>query len=364
MKLALRDLFWAVLIAAIGIAWGVEHLRIAKAFANAGRHDARSLLRIPDHQEIARRPQVLAELQTVDEATLVGNTPYNLHEMIRRRMSGKLREMYEHARDHAMRDPNDPTGPTYWDNHQLLTALRRAEGKPDPIQIEIAMGKDTAGYSVPAPLILPRIKNVDADGEPFHIESHGDCRRLWRVQLTDAKGKRVEGVDIDTYDPFDEFGGLGTMGMLPSGKEYDCDCLLNPSSYVKSPRSGRYTLVLVHADSPIANDDDLAGRIYWQSAPVPVIVENLASASKWELIRLPLAILAVVLAGGLASSLRAILRPASSQSKFWLNVRDWFAVGIIALLAVGWSCDIFLMKDRMDQSDLDLQSNWTMRLAK
>lgn len=359
MKLALRDLFWAVLIAAIGIAWGMEHMRIAKALASAGRHDTRSVLLMPDNFGLPRRPQSLAGLQTLSDEELNGSSHYHLQEMSRRRLSKKVREVYENAKARIPLDPNDPTAPPYWDNRGLLTALRRAEGKPDPIQIEVASidNAPTVG-----PMVLPRIKNVDVDGERVFSQSLGEFRgsQYWRVQLRDSQGRLMEGLDTEVF----MWQGLHMSGMLPNGAAEDHDFSISARKQVKPPRSGKYSLVLIHADSPIANNEDLAGRIYWQSAPVPVIVENLALATKWELIRLPIAIVAVVLVVGFASLGRSILPPKSSPSKFWLNARDWFAVSVIALLAVGWSCDIFLMKDRMDKSDLDLQSNWTMRLAR
>lgn len=360
MKLALRDLFWAVLIAAIGIAWGLEHMRVAKAFANAQQQPS-PLLSNPyfDRQELARRTENLARLRSLSDEALPGSTPYYLAEMSRRRLSDRLHEMYDRAKEQVMLDPNDPAKPPVWENRQLLTALRRAEGKPDPLQIEIVSIKNEAA----GPLILPRVRNVDVDGELLFVEQLGEGKaaQYWWLQLRDAQGRPMAGLDTEVV-PWE--GGLSSSGMLRPDTAEDNDFLLNARKHVKPPPTGKYSLVVVHADSPIVNDDDLAGRIYWQSASVPVIVENHALASKWELIRLPLAIVALVLLGCLILVASKTLRPASSTSPLWFNARDQFAIATISLVTAGWACDIYLMKDGIEKSGLDMESSWTMRLVR
>lgn len=361
MRLALRDLFWLVLIAALGIAWYQEHSRVVDSLVSSNQTPWQWTDKRTDYAEIARRPQRMAELSAFSEQELVGRTPYYLYEMARRRMSDDLQEMYEHFKTHAPCDPNDPAAPPYWDNRQLLTAFRRAQGKPDPIAIEIvSIGKDAQGKAIRGPFILPRIKNVDAEGEPYYIESRGSMRdpEFWRVQLLNERGELLEGVDIGMFDPPD--GGSSIIGMLRSGMRDNCD-LLDARHYVQPPPPGKYKLVLVHAIRPIANNDDLVGRIVWKSAPVPVIVENLGLTSKWELIWFPLTTIAVVVFGCLV-----VLGRRLFGSSPWMSLQshDGAAVAIILLLAAGWCCDIYRMKEQMEKRGLDRQTTWTMRLAR
>jgi hypothetical protein len=357
MRISLRDLFWLVLIAAIGLAWRLQHLRVLAAFVGPPLGQLKGADYAPDYAEIAFLPQQLVKLQALSNQELISRrTSYYLHEMVRRELSAELEEMYHEFRNRAPRDPNDPAAPPVWDNRQMLTAWRRAEGKPDPIQIEIAsIGKDSQGRSVPGPIILPRIRNVDVEGESFYSESSGSipAGAMWRVQLTSARGQRVPGIDIGG---FTGRGGVGTVGMLPSGRSEVCDFLLDARDYVKSPPPGRYTLVLVYAIRANVNDDDLQGRIAWKSRPVPVIVENLALSSTWELIRLPCVIFVITLLGCLAALAWQARRTATRM----LNRRDWFALAAVLLLTFGWCADIFLLKKRLDDTHVGFESSWTM----
>lgn len=363
MRLALRDLFWLVLIAALAITWFQEHTRVAAVFATAHSGSLQLYGDPPDYAEIAARPQRIAALQSLSETELTGRTPFYLHEMIRRQMRDELREMYLHFQETSRRDRTKPNAPKVWDNRQLLTAWRRTEGKPDPIEIEVvSIGRDAQGKPIPGPLILPRIKNVDHEGLPFFIEEVGDIEgpALWRVQLMDAQGAVVGGVDVGQVE---DQRRIPNAQMLLPGMSEDCDFLLDARRYIKSPAPGRYSLTLVHAIRPIANTDDLAGRIVWKSAPVPVIVENLSKTSKWELVRFPLALIAAVLVGCCALLCRRLIRSDSSRSSISLQAHDWLALAVITLLAAGWCTDIFRMKHQMDHTGFDLRASWTMRLA-
>jgi hypothetical protein len=363
MKLSLRDLFWAVLIAAIAFSWRLEHLRVRESLVSSNQMPWQITDDRPNYTEIAHRPQRMAELGKLGEQELIGRTPYYLHEMARRRMSGQLQEMYDHFKEHAPRDPKDPNAPPSWDNRQLLTALRRAQLRPDPIEIEIvSIGRDAQGKAVRGPLILSRIKNVDEEGEPFHLQSRESFKdpELWRVQLLCARGELMESVDIGAFDAPD--GGPVVNGALRSGMSENCD-LIDARHYLKAPPPGKYRLVLVHAIRAIANDDDLAGRIVWKSAPVPVVVENLGLTSKWELIRFPLTTIVVVVVGTLGILCRRLLASRPIPKSQSLQIHDWVALAIIVMLAAGWCADILQMKKQMEKSGLDLKTTWTMRLA-
>ena len=185
MKVALRDLFWFVLIAAIGMAWGMEHMRVSSAFANARRTFHRTRVRYDDEEGDARRQRIQREIRALSNQELLTAAkdpldvdqaePYWL-EMSRRQMVDELRMIYHQAKESATASsPFRKFGG--WDNGRLLTALRRAEGKPDPIRIEIvSMSNGQTNYDSGPTIIIPKIVNCDVDHESFYLTEGGDDR--------------------------------------------------------------------------------------------------------------------------------------------------------------------------------------------
>ena len=365
MKITLRDLFWLVLLVAIGIAWGQEYLRVTAAYKDAVRlFDGGGNL--CDVVGEATKKTLQARIQTLSKEELVAESvskeriedkePYWI-EMSRRRMVEELRAIYSESENLPSLDPNDPpetkAKDSSWDNGRLLTALRRAEGKPDPIRIEIvSLGKSLQGRRVGQPVIIPKITNVDIDRERCHLTQNGDDRgarhERWRVHLTNSSGELME----DARDPWGNMGGLARWGMLEFGEVVDWRYEINAQKYVKAPPSGNYTLELLHAEEFLADDREMTGRIVWKSAPVPVIVEDLSLPSKWHSLRLPLVIVAVVLLIVCVAAIRG-----------WLQRRDVIALTLIALLAASWVGHSFWLKQRFEQEGRKPEATWTMRRA-
>lgn len=370
MRLALRDLFWIVLIVALGIAWGLEQVQVARALASGKRTQDAFFSKYRVSESPYGRKDVQEVLQNLSNAELtayIENADSETEEsywleMSRRRMSKELRAIYNEAKNQPSSDPNEElyAPGRHWDNGRLLTALRRAEGKPDPILIEIhSLGKDPQGNRLPFPLIIPKVTNVDAEREPCYLtqgcDDRGTRHDRWRVHLTNSRGELMQDVNC-----WPGMGGIGSFGMLPYGNKVHWVYRINPLDYVRSPPSGKYSLVLVHAEEPIASDRNMTGRIVWQSKPVPVIVENLSLSSKWVSARLPFAILVATLIVGCVAVVRRYFWPSVRPL---LNRRDWFALTIVALLAAGWCGGVFLMKLHLEKSEIDFQGSWTMRLA-
>src|SRR5690242_10896327 len=115
MKLALRDLFWAVLIAAIGVAWGLEHFKFATAIRNANRshgfwahrsdtEETARLKKFQEHLKSLSNTELIKELEEKQAVPVPQFTrPFNAEpywlEMSQRRMAEKLREIYEQQKD-------------------------------------------------------------------------------------------------------------------------------------------------------------------------------------------------------------------------------------------------------------------------
>jgi hypothetical protein len=62
-KFALRDLFWLVLVAGMGCAWGLDRMQIAK------REEAAKLLEERSNSELKLLNEMMLELQKVERAT-------------------------------------------------------------------------------------------------------------------------------------------------------------------------------------------------------------------------------------------------------------------------------------------------------
>jgi len=364
MKLSLRDLFWLVLIVGMGIAFGMEHSRLSEAFWQSRNDVWLHWNRSPEpSEESQKRSKMLAALRELsdDELRLRLDAGYRdgenrsccLTEAVRRGMKDELRQCYKEL----MSSESQAHGP---DNHELLTALRRAEGKPDPIKIEMeSFGKDYQGNPVSYPLIIPKVTNVDVEMEPCWLTQGCDDRsgrhERWRVHLTNQNGVLMEDAN---FGGFGMGGGIGRIGMLRHGEVVNWRYRIDVRSYVKPPPSGRYTLELVHAEERIVGERNLAGKHVWKSEPVQVIVHNYQETSKWVAIIPPCAILVAALLTGLLA-----LVSGYRTARRWFQLRDWLALTTVALLAFVWSIDIFYMKHVIAQNTSDRHAAWTMELV-
>lgn len=350
MKFSLRDLFWLVLVVAIVVSWLVERRQIEWAFASSGsRNHIQELDAGSDYWGSSA-----SELQRLTDAEfsalfaqLRGNQDNDVYllEAGRRHLQDPLQKILD------FRKQSESTSEV-WDNRVLLTALRRAEGKPDPLRIEIhSLGKDAKGRQVAAPLIVPRVTNIDFGGESLYSDDGYFVREHWRIQLTNERGELVREIG---WIPSDYFGE-NTSQMLPPGQSAKPADPLDMRDYLETPRPGRYTLQLVHSPDQIAGSNhSWNGRFLWKSAPVAVVVEDLSLPSKWRSLLLPLAIVAAGLLVGFA---------ASVFSKPVLNRRDAVLLIVIVLLALAWAANAFSLKQHFEQAGRTRQPNWTMRFA-
>lgn len=370
MRISLRELFWLTLIIGLCVSWGVERRRIQCAFANA-RPITRNRLPVGAGMLThASRTQVFREFSDKQLIAHLPNangqnyTEYLL-ELSKRRMSTQLRSMYTAEKQAPSIDPNSdsPYTPTasLWDNRELLTALRRAEGNPDPIEIEIhTLGTDHVSKLTSSPFIILCMRNVDAEREPFYIEDGIVTPECWHLRLTNSRG---EVMPQQEWEPANYHGGLYEPGMLHYDQKSISHHPLDVRNYLKQPPAGRYKLELVCSNYAIGNYASWEGICFWKSSPVPVIVEVLALPSQWEVIRSPLCIVgALIVFCSAASIQRGITRPAPAGAM--LQRRDVISLSIILLLAVVWSCDSLLVLQSYENRDLDSQSSWSIRLIR
>jgi hypothetical protein len=381
MKLTLRDLFWLMLLVGAVTAWWVEQVGAARASWQRYRHVIGSEHNHPNfHKRELRRRAALDEFaQMTDEELneyfgslpaskyfLVGDSHYDLFdeyepcldEMSRRGMSKQLQKHY----DALIAQSVGKTGFDFPENLELLTALRRAQGMPDPFVIHL---KYDGGPSVLSQFGEPRfsatIENVDSGLEAASLKRGGDYRggRLdrWRFVLTDEKGRVV-------VDSLASLGGGGLYQALPLhyGEKSEMKNAFDLRSYLAPPPSGEYRLqAIYHNRETIAGQRDVDGLIVTRSEPMAVIIRSqprMNGVPRWIDIPLPLA----VLVGCVVVTLAAIGR---SESGFMGITRRDFRWGLMMVaLAMGmWLSDGWPMgsqKYRHRQYDF---GDWSIRTA-
>jgi len=145
----------------------------------------------------------------------------------------------------------------------LLAALRRVQGGPDPLEV-VVEGLEGAACTWP---LLPRcrvtLRNVDADKLPFLFTDGGDYRTgrygRFRFDARDESGRTVQ-----VLQRWGIMGGMFSRGPMESAETWDTE--LNMSDYILLPRPGKYTVrIQYHNHYEISSSDDTAGSIVFSS---------------------------------------------------------------------------------------------------
>lgn len=371
-RLTLRDLFWLILLVAIAVGWYLERQRAREQLAKYAASNPtwlRGPVTGPGSNPAAEiRAKYLRDFRarTPDELTKIFDqlppaTAYHtsdeyqccLDEMARRGMAAELQARYEQAQKSTNPEGGGPA------NAHLLTALRRAQGKPDPVQVKVEV------VNLPgAPTgLLPTLVNVDS--KPISLTRGGDYRSgrqsRFRVQLTDQRGARVPD---SNWPQFGMGGGISSFGPFQPGETIDNQTPLDPRCYVKSPPSGRYQLQVVYAEQEIAADSDLTGLIVWQSTPVAVQVTNRTLAGEQRFYPWPILGAFFVLASGYgvaAFRRRSGASPAAPAR--WWNGRDVVALTLFVALAAGWIVELRRLELAIDNVRPDREAIWSMEVV-
>jgi hypothetical protein len=374
-KFGLRDLFWLMLIIAIGAGWGIERSKALGRWGELQKNPGVPPNDMPERKSNPQlvaaiiqglsREELLAELQRpIDAPTF----DMHLLEAIRRgwkdeltigyseRMHPSKRPEYEWKKRGFLAPLPEPNPATIL-NGEYLTALRRVEGKPDPLKISVrCVGKDAKGHRVSYPYIIPKIENVDVDKERCNYVKGGIGERhpQWKLKLTNEQGVVMEAASyMPVYPP------RGPAVLTEShdslvGKHF----LLDARAYVKPPPTGRYLLELIYSNRDISREHDFSHRIVWKSEPIPVIVTNRNQESQWKSMAVPLVML------GLAVIAMLVTAAVTIQKRQVARRNDWLALAIVAILAVGWIWNIYSIKNQIERWTYDSNANWTMELAK
>jgi hypothetical protein len=390
LKLTLRDYFWLMLCVASVVVWKIERDRRTEARQPSWflRTD-RGLE--PSQAELGRR-SALAKLsklsdEELDEylGQLLLDSHWNRHsdyepclvEMVRRRLVGPLQKHY----DALMAGSAGKVGFDFPANLELLTALRQAQGKRDPLRIRMTVGNANGPNSdVQTPRLQATIENVDVDHEPVMLKQGGDDRggrpERWRSVLIDKEARQV----LDSnFHPFNG-GGLMTIGPLKHAEKAQWNYYFDLRYYVAPPRSGKYQLqALYHNGVGIAGERDVSGLIVSKSEPIRVEVTN-RDASGIQLAPnrapLPLAITAACIVLTLVSIVGSAVKSGSEVGKtnsIKSNVRRlpgisrrdfWWGVLVLTLSLGMWMDDDGQRMNQMTTSQAaDAEADWSIRLS-
>ncbi len=150
---------------------------------------------------------------------------------------------------------------------EVLTALRRVQGRPDPVQIVVRRPTVLESVFPDLPEFAVALRNVDSLSQPAGFTEGGDYRsgRLtrWRFQVQDSRGEILP--IRPPADPHD--GGIFGRTSLRRGEEWATTLPLG--HYTLIPRPGDYSVrILYHDRQPLMSRTLLAGLIVCQS---PVI---------------------------------------------------------------------------------------------
>jgi len=372
-------LFWLIVAAAIAVTWGLEHVRLAKQLEKAKERDAkRGLIRdgmwIGIRMLRARRAD---DLRYIDNAELLqkyqawdDNGPeYDdalyqvcLSEMLRRGMRQELCQEYDRQRgDGSPREGTTGLGVHPQGSMLLpfLTAVRRADGKPDPVRIRLKFEPD--GTASDAPRIVPILENVDVERQEIYLRttgSHGTrLNGSWQLRLLDKTGRCMP-----LADKVQATGGFAGFRTLDFGWKDECDRPLDLRSYVEQPPPGKYQLQAVFCTVDIATDPELTGLIVQRSEPVDIIVTKSGPAGAAVIPVLAL------LYGALLTTAAVLLigrwRNSGRAQLTLVNWRDAAAWVVLIALTLAWHHDIRRLSQEVHRLQWDEDAPWTWRLAK
>lgn len=384
LRIGIRDLLWLALLAAVICTWGMEHRRNA---AKIRRSRMESLfLRIkgqfePSDAELKRK-QAVARMRWLSDDGLDGclrailqSSEYWRHvdyepclvEMARRRLAERLQKHCELLmRSH----PSEPSILRYAHNLELLTALRRAQGKSDPLKLEVLLdSRPRWALDHPGPCLQVVVKNCDVEKESVHFFDGGDDRggrrERWRFVLRDEQGRSVRD---SNYCPM-MGGGVGGFGPLKYDEAANRFNFFDLRRYLAPPPTGNYQLQAIYHNSVgIASEPDVSGLIVTTSEPVPVVIENRtpAVASPKRVHVGP--VLAVFAAGGALfgaswfSRSLARQRGADGRGGNHLSLtRDILWAALVTGVTLMMSVDQYRQTSQMIDLRPDAQADWSIR---
>jgi tetratricopeptide (TPR) repeat protein len=181
-----------------------------------------------------------------------------------------LTDMYAAYLEERQGDP----GRKLWDdsNVELLTALRRAQNKPDPLPIVVSGPEEMETIFPNLPVIEAALVNRDAQKRRVTFQAGGDYRSgrqdRWRFDVRDARGNMMP---VKQHQGIIEGGGLSTSGVLKHGESWDT--IVPMRKFIELP-PGDYTVTVeYHDQKTISDHPHTAGLLVCRSEPFKLHVQ-------------------------------------------------------------------------------------------
>ncbi|QDU26129.1 hypothetical protein ETAA8_12030 [Anatilimnocola aggregata] len=378
MKLTLRDLFWLIFLAAVAVSWGVQHHRAQEELATQRNNHWFTFDRNKGPTpESLRRRQILKELREFNDQDLLARFNRSLQQdrtviytdqpeysccLTEMATRGLSTELELHLKEKTL-----VAGSWVPENTTELTALRRAQGKPDPLKITVGPGaQGPGGYELASHRIEVLLQNVDVDNQLVHHvhsqERNYDQLSQWRVELKDVHDQPVPNSNyVDLVR-----GGTSYRSHLQRGEteKYHFDV----RKYVAPPATGRYRLQVILGSERdyIEYEPDLTGLIVIRSEPVWVDVVNHGHWDERYLLAPPLVLLSAaslfVVATTVAGLWRRRLIKTEDLPPAKFAWRDWLGWSLAIILLAGWLIDVGYLRTQLAERD-EREAHWTMKLA-
>ena len=160
---------------------------------------------------------------------------------------------------------------------EFLTALRRAQGRPDPLAIEIA---DASQLHTRFPR-MPRVEGriVHRDTETLLVTEGGDYRS-GRFARCRVEGLGDSASEVRASGPRLVAGGLFITRELSAGDSMPVTLPLE--DFVEFPGPGTYTLHVLYHNSDGIADSSAIGRVVSRSPPFEVTIDPLTIESEHD----------------------------------------------------------------------------------
>jgi hypothetical protein len=155
---------------------------------------------------------------------------------------------------------------------ELLTALRRAEGRPDPAAVVASVPGEVESIFPNLPAVEAALVNRDVQKTPVTFKKGGDYRTgrqdRWRFNVLDVRGKAMP---VKLHRGTIYGGGIFTMGVLKHEESWET--VLHMRKFIDLP-PGDYTVsVEYHDEETIADRPDTAGLLVCRSEPFKLHVQ-------------------------------------------------------------------------------------------
>ena len=161
-------------------------------------------------------------------------------------------------------------------NLELITALCRVQGKPDPLAVIVDHPEELKAGTRESPVLEISLKNVGRDKRDIGLAHGGDYRSgrhdRWRVHVWDSKGHLL--TELPRASSIG--GGWCREGPLPFGETWEAQLALE--SYVRIRSPGKYKVQLLYHNSELIADVQDATlfdeMIVFRSEPFELTVEH------------------------------------------------------------------------------------------